>query len=140
VDMDIFARYFEKILINIPHSPKVAELEKWFSRELAKNPGIDVNKFKKIFCDRLISTFTTQAKASRNTRKLYKNFIESFQAYAGFRKERIEFIVAQSKNVKEFKQNYEILENQMRPLIGGALINKDPFRGTITKLIKQGGK
>jgi hypothetical protein len=135
-EFDVFARYFEEILIHIPHSPRVAELENRFNRELEKNTGVDKEKYKKIFTEELIKAFSTRAKTMGNRKKILGDFITCYRQYDAFRKQRIGFIMAKSKNIKELNQNLKALEIQMRPLIGRALIQKKTFMRMLTEFLK----
>lgn len=135
--MDVFGRYFEELLIRIPHSIRILELEQRFNREFEKHPGMDREKYKKIFCEQLMKNFVIESKTFWNRKRIYNDFITSFHAYDDYRKERIRIILKKSKNSKERKQKLEILEAQMRPLIGKTLIAKEAFGRCLKKVLKR---
>jgi hypothetical protein len=137
VEIDVFARYFEKLLRNIPHTQLLPQLENRFNFELAKHSGMDRERFKEFFYEQLISRFVNKSKTFWYRKRIHKNFIQSFRANEEYRKERVNFIINKSKNFQELKQNFEILEDQMRPLIGKALIAKRPFKRVITNVLKR---
>ncbi len=136
-DFDVFARYFEKLLINIPHTQRIPQLENKFNLESAKHPEIERDKFKAIFCEQLTDRFVSKTKTMWNRKRLIRNFIDSFHSYNTFRKDRVDLIINHSKNLQELNQHFELLEDQMRPLIGRVLISKRPFRRVIRKVLKR---
>jgi hypothetical protein len=136
-DYEIFARYFEKSMINNLHTSRIPELENRFNLELAKHPGMDKEEFKALFSEQLIKRFVDKSTTFWNHKKLYRNFIDSYNTNETYRKERTDFILTRSKNFEELKRNFEILEDQMRPLIGKTLIAKRSFERVLTKVLKR---
>lgn len=135
-DIDIFARYFGKLLINNPHLPGIPEMENKFKKEFAKHQDMDKEKFKEIFSEQIIKRFEVKSKTILNRKELLNDFIDSYNVYDSYRKDRTDFILTRSKNFQELKLNFDILEDQMRPVIGRILSGKKTFKKVIKNVLK----
>lgn len=135
-DFDVFAKYFLKILINIPNSPLGTQLKNKFKLELAKNPRIEKKKFEEFFNKKFIDTLSNEIRTFNNPEQLKKDIFDSFQLYDNYIKERMYFILSISKNFQGLLKNSAILEDQIVRLIGLVLTGKKSFNDVITNNLK----